>query len=412
QFVFYAILNLKPQSLKKMLAAGLLLGLSFTGSFQNIPGLFFITLSLSLYTLWKSRRELTHSRSFLNIFAGLALAAVIFFGLWGPMLAFTLKNGVVPVGSQRQLYNLDLLSPLIPPESHLIYSWWPDLLKLELERNNNFDPLILFLVLISLCTKKFWKDNLRILILLMGVFYFILSLGPELRIGNEVFGYLDFNSEFFRHFPLSVTRTPGRLALITNLCFIFLAFQFVDQWKIKSKYLPVILIIWPLAWGPGMNEMWFFPTLNYTTTLPITGLTVLRNLPQDTLVVQIPSAWAQDPSQNFNQILHNKKITAGYLAYPLYNREVVENLMKDPFLGKMGCEGEATAFASNPLLTSPDSLRQYLLSHKYRGFIINKQLLLNNTACKNLMAWVMQFLKLPWVKASEENKIFVIGEIQ
>jgi hypothetical protein len=420
QFVLYAVLTLDPRNLKNVLTAGLLLGLSYTGSFQNIPGLFLISLALVLYTLWKLRRDLANSRSLLNIFMGLVLASIIFFGLWGPMISFTLENGVVPLASQRQLYNLDLLSPLIPSENNLLYSWWPALIKLSLERNNSFDPLILILVLASLFTRKFWKEPLRILILIIGILYFILSLGPELRIANEVFYYLDFNSEIFNHFPLNVTRTPGRLAVITNLCFIFLAFLFLDQWKASGdvsrnrfkKCFSVALIAWPLALGPLMNDMWFFPTLNYTSILPITGLTTLRNLPPDTLVVQIPSAWAQDPSQNFNQILHDKKITSGYLAYPLYNKEVVENLMKDDFLGKMGCDGEATAYTNAPLFTNPDSLHQHLMVHKYRGFIINKQILTQNPACKNLTAWVTLFLKLPWVKVSEENKLFVVGEVQ
>ncbi|WP_413287501.1 hypothetical protein [Bdellovibrio sp. HCB337] len=414
QFVFYAVMNLDPKRLKNVLGSALLLGLAYTGTFHNIPSLFLITLALVAYKFWQMRSELKNPRALLNLGIGAGLAVGIFFALWWPMIAYTLKNGPVIVDEQRRFFNLDLLSAFIPVDGNRLFEWWPSLTHLPLERQNTFDLVILLLVLVSLCTKKFWKDSFRVILLGVGLVYFILALGPELRINNEVSSYLDFNTEIFRHFPMRITRTTGRLAMTTNLCFILVAFLFIEgiaKERIK-KYLSYALVVWAVLAGPWMNQMWFFPTLNYTQILPANALTEVRNMPSETIVVNIPTAWAQDPSENFLQIFHGKRITSGYLAYTNYNEKVRENFAGEPFLGKLGCDGEPTAFALTPLMNDGNALRNYLLAQQYRVIIINKNILLNNPGCKNLTGWVQYLAKQPWVKALEENNLFAVLAVQ
>lgn len=413
QFIFYAVMNLKPRHLGNVLGAATLLGLSYTGTFQNIPGLFLLTVALITYKFWLERENLLQKKSLLNLSLGLVLASVLFFAFWWPMITFTLKYGTVAVESQRQFYNLDLLSAFLPADTSSLYNWFPSLPRLQMERENSIDLLVLALVLISLFSKEFWKDSFRVLILILALIYYVLALGPELRIGNDVTSYLDFNVEIFKHFPFTVTRTPGRLALITSLSFVLLSFLYLDQIK-ESRWKKLLaggLIIWIVVMGPALNNMWFFPTLNYKTILPENGLTQLRNMPPETLVVQIPSAWAQDPSPNFLQLFHGKNITSAYLAYTTYNKALLEKFLPDPFLGKMGCDGEATAFGPNPLITNADQLRMHMLSRNMRAVIINKQILVGNPGCKNLLDWVKEFVKLPWVRPLEENNLFIVAEI-
>lgn len=414
QFVFYAVMNLKPRDLKNVLGSATLLGLSYTGSFQNIPVLLVFTLGLVALKFWTERKEILHKKALINLGLGLVVSSVIFFGFWWQMIAFTLKHGSVAVENQRQLYNLDLLSALLPASTSMIYSWLPDLPKLPMERENPLDLLVLVLVLISLFAKKFWKDSFRVVVLVFAVFYYVLALGPELRINNEVASYLDFNTEIFNHFPFTVTRTTGRLAMVTSLGFVLLAFLYLNDLKdsLLKKIIAGIAVVWILIMGPAFNNMWFFPTLNFKTILPEGGLTFVRNMPPETIVMQIPSAWAQDPSANFLQLFHGKNITSAYLAYTAYNKELAEKILPDPLLGKMGCEGEATAFTANPFLTNADQLRAYMHSKHLRAIIINKQILMGNPGCKPLLSWVQQFTKLPWFKAIEENNYFVIAEIQ
>lgn len=414
QFIFYAVMSLDLKSLKNTLIAGLLIGLSFSGTFHNIPSLFLMTLLLVAYKMWQERLVLEDLKVWRNLSGGALVSLVIFVGLWLPMIMYTLKNGPVVVEDQRRIYNLDLLSPLFPPEGNLVYELWSSKLKLTFERQNFFDLFSLVFVAVIVFSKKFWRDSYSRLLLVIALIYFVLSLGPELRVFDNVVSYLDFNVEIFRYFPFKISRTPARLALIANMCLILIAFLSIEKFKEGSwkKKLSFALVAWAIVMGPLLNQMWFFPTINYTSILPLQALTEVRNLPNEVIVAQIPTAWAQDPSQNFLQIFHNKRITSGYLAYTNYNSKVQTEFANEPFLGKLGCDGDATAFQATPFMTNADQLRQYLLSRHYEVVIVNKSLLLNNPACKSLTSWVQSFAKLPWVRALEENNLFVVFKVQ
>lgn len=414
QFLFYAFMNLRPRDLKNVLGCGLLVGLSLVGTFQNIPALFLLGPALLGYRIWQSPREFVERKAILNLLSGLLVTLGIFLLMWWPMIRYTMEFGPVAVDDQRRLYNLDVLSLLIPPEFNIVFEWFPGLPKFPLEQQNTLDLFIVFLLAVSVFTKKFWKDSFRVLLLVVGGVYLVLSLGPELRVGNEVVSYLDFNTELFRYFPLRITRTPGRLALLTNLCFILMAFIFVEKLEKENlkKFLSYFLVVWAFVAGLWMNRLWFFPTMRYTDILPISALSEVRNMPPETIVVNVPTAWAQDPSQNFLQIFHNKNITSGYLAYTNYNQKVIQAFAQEPFLGKLGCDGEVTAFQPTQLMTQGEELRRYMHEHNYKVVIINKTLLLNNPACKNLTAWVQFFAKQPWVRSLEENNLFVVAVVQ
>jgi len=414
QFIFYALMSLNLKSTKSSLISGLLIGLSFVGTFHNIPSLFLMTIVLGAYKIWQDRHLLKNVNVWRNlVFAG-GISLLIFFSLWWPMISYTFKNGLVMVEDQRRMYNLDLLSPFFPPEGNILYHWWTPGFKLSFERQNFFDLFSFAFVFGLLFSKKLWQESYLRLLLFISLVYFILSLGPELRVNDEVVSYLDFNVEFFKHFPLSVTRTPARLALISNFCLILTAFISIERmsdmrWK---KYLSFSLLLWSVIVGPFLNQIWYFPTLNYTQILPMQGLMAVRNLPNEVIVTQVPSAWAQDPTQNFLQIFHGKRITSGYLAYTNYNAKVQSQFSKEPFLGKLGCDGDATAFEATPLLTNADQLRQYLITHNYKVVIINKLLLLGNPSCAKLTFWLQSFIQLPWVKSIEENNLFIVLTIQ
>ncbi|MBS1970233.1 MAG: hypothetical protein JSU04_07990 [Bdellovibrionales bacterium] len=409
QFILYAALNLDISRFRTILVGGVLLGLSFVGTFHNIPMLSIFALILVIYKLWEQRSKLNR-KILLYLTAGVAVSLGIFLVFWWPMIAYSLKNGPVLVDSDRRAYNLDLLSPLIPFDTSLLYQWWSDLPKLSLERQNYFDPLILIIFIFSLCKRQFWKDSFRVCLLGVSIFYFIISLGPELRFNNEVLAYLDFNSELLHSFPFRITRTPGRLLLVTNMCLIFSVFLFLEQskegkWK---KCFSWILVAWAIFTGPLLNQMWFFPTLKYLEVFPMAALEQVRNMPNETIVVQVPTAWAQDPSQNFQQIFHNKKITSGYLAYTNYNKEVQEKFSKEPFLGRLGCEGESTAFEATPLMTNSEMLYNYMKMHRYEVIIVNKLILLGNPACGKLTSWLKELVKQPWIKVIAENNAYVV----
>jgi len=243
--------------------------------------------------------------------------------------------------------------------------------------------------------------------------YFILALGPEFRYNNDAYADLNFNKVILDFFPFRLSRTPARFAAITNLSFIFLGFLFLDQIskdQIK-KWLALGLTAWIIVTGPALNKMWLFPTIEYPALFAQKGLASLKALPDDSVVISVPSAWAQDPTQNFNRLYHKKNISSAYLSYPAYNYPLIAMVKPDPFLGKLGCAGEVTAYAKNDLMSNPSELHKHLKERKFRGFVINKQVLVSQPGCGELTKWLLDFLKLPWVRVTEENVNFVTAEV-
>jgi hypothetical protein len=412
QFVLYAAWTINPKTLKGVLIPGLLMALTLVGTFYNIASLLFFAVLLMGYRLWLQRKDF-NVRALLNLAYGLILFSALFLLFWGPMIYFILKNGQTNVEMQRKVFNLDLLSPFLPFEGNLIYQLWEGAPRFNFERASPFDPIMIILVFASIFKKEFWQDRWRVLILLLASFYFVMALGPELRINNEVAGYLDFNGTLLDLIPFKFSRTPGRFAAITNLSFIFLGFLFLDRLRSRRlyKYIPLMLGVWIIITGPLLNQMWFFPTIEYRSIVPMVGLESLKKLPVEATVVSIPSAWAQDPTQNFNRIFHGKNITSAYLAYITYNQELIRPFSQDPFLGKMGCQSEITAFSKTPLLSNFDELHKYLIANNLRGFVVNMEILVGQPACKDLALWTIEFLKLPWVRVTEEKGRFITAEL-
>jgi hypothetical protein len=412
QFILYAFWTFHPRHRKSVVVASLLTALSFAGTFYNIASLLFIVFVLFSYKLWATRKEFSLV-SLLNLLIGLGCFLAVFVPLWGPMIYFTLLNGAPDVMYQRSLYNLDLLSPFIPYEGNWLYSFIQSDFKLGFERYNPFDWVMIALAAVSICSKTFWKDPWKVLLLLFAMFYFVMALGPEFRFANETYADLDFNKTLLDIFPFRLSRTPGRFAAITNFCFIFLGFAYLDQIKkeITKKRWSYLLFVWILITGPLLNQMWMFPTLEYAAIFPQKGLASLSSMAKEATVVSIPSAWAQDPTQNFNRLFHHHNISSAYLSYPAYNRPIIASFAKDPFLGKLGCDGEITAFSKTTFMASSAELQKYLREKNLRGFVINKQILLGQANCKALTAWVVEFLKMPWLRVTEENSTFVTAEL-
>lgn len=413
QFVLYAIWSLRIQEWKSALKSSFLLALSFAGTFQNIPSLSLLALGLFLLSVFEERKKILSKVGFRNLLIASLVFSGVFLLLWGPMIVFTLKHGTPNVADQRQVYNLDLLSPLIPFGGNLLFQWIEVPLKLSFERYNSFDAFVFVVFLISLFAGSFWKSRLKVLLLILGVVYFFLSLGPELRINGEVVSSLSLNQWIYQYLPFSLTRTPARLALVTQLCIVLLAFLYLDRLRSPKtkKILSFVAVGWILVTGPLLSQTYFFPTFDYKSILPMKGLESLKNLPEDSVIVHIPSAWAQDPSQNFHRLIHGKKISAGYLAYPVYNESVAKTFAQDPFLGKLGCRNEVTAFMTSPMLENLDYLRVYLKKNGYRGFIVNKSILLGSSDCQELLSWTRRLLQSPWIKTTDESNLFLTAEI-
>lgn len=403
QFVFYSILSLNLKSIKSILVNCVLLALSFIGTFQNIPGLFILTIGLCIYKGINNNKDLKSFRTISYLIIGLILSLTIFIVAWYPMIDFYLHNEILlRPDSLRKFYSLNLIDLIMPYKDNYISLLFDSKFQ-NSEKTNSLDFFIMFAFLISIFSKKFWKQSLNIVLIIVGSLYLFLAFGPELKI----------NSYLYQYFPFKLTRTPSRLAIEFYFCILLITFLYFDQLqsiKIK-KYLNYSLLVWIFINGPLMNQMFVFPTTSISKFIPANGLEEFKKMPDDQIVAHIPSAWAGDQSQNFLQLYHQKKITSAYLAYPAYTKELYLKSIQSPFLGYTGCKNQPLEFMLNPTLSDFDLLKTYLVENKITLFIFNKNLLFNEPSCKEIADWSLVFLKQPWIKIIEENDAFVLARI-
>ena len=405
QFVVFAIMAANFKSLKSVLLNSFLLGLSFIGTFQNIPGLFVLTIGLALYRIFENPRQFKSVAVIGHISLGLALSLTIFILAWYPMIQFHLAhpNPLLNPQNFRILFSLKFSDLFTPFSTHIFSSYFKPT-YLGSESTNTLDIVIVAAFLGFAATKKFWQSRLTLCLVAIATVYLYLALGPA-------FGLNEF---IFKQFPFYLTRVPARFALFFYLCLLLIAFIHFDFLKniMFKKYLGFFLIAYIFVAGPVLNNLYFFPTVVINSFIPKKGLAEFKQLSDKNIVVNIPSSWAGDQSQNFLQLYHNKKITSGYLAYTTYTEELYQKAMQSPLLGYTGCKGQALEFTRTAFHTDFAQVKNYLVENNLTLFIFNKSTLFRDPSCKDLADWSLLLARQPWMTIVDENDAFVMTRIK
>ncbi|MCC2677538.1 MAG: hypothetical protein K0R29_114 [Pseudobdellovibrio sp.] len=401
QFSLFAIFTYDKTDLKKVVRSMLLLSLALCGTFQNLTALFLIYLAFLIYLIRQVKFYPAFERR--NLLLGIGAGAATFLYFWGPMLFFTLTNRdpVFNAGAMREAYSLTLNGLLFPFVSHVVGNYF-GFSSGAYENANAMDWLVVLLFIALLVYKKFSLTLVEKVALVIAAFYLYISFGPALPVTEWIF-------EFY---PFKIGRTPSRFAVITHLILIVLTLTWIEKtnWsqKLKSR-LGIALSAWAILWGPAANAMWFAPTFKYKALIPEKALAEIKNTAAaDSTVVMIPSAWAGEPIYNFLRLFHGQKISSAYLAFPVYNVDMVKAVEADLFLGELDCGSNAIAFKNGAIMNDPESLRRYVSEKGYSFAIINKSYLSNMGGCESLKSWVFKYLKYPWVKVIEENGSFLV----
>lgn len=175
QFVFYSILSLNLKSLKSILINSSLLALSFIGTFQNIPGLFILTIGLCIYKALKNKDELKSFRTVSYLTIGIVLSLTIFIVAWYPMIDFYLNTEILlKPDSARKFYSLQLIDLVLPYKDNYLSALLNNNYQ-NSEKTNALDLFITLSFLIFIFTKNFWKQSLNITIFILGLLYLFLA---------------------------------------------------------------------------------------------------------------------------------------------------------------------------------------------------------------------------------------------
>ena len=139
---------------------------------------------------------------------------------------------------------------------------------------------------------------------------------------------------------------------------------------------------------------------------------MISRSPSDTIVVNVPTFFSGDPSQNFLQLFHERPITAGYLSYLSYTPKNLSRMAADPLLSQMNCPGHYFAFQGTGLLGDERALREHLLANHFKYFIVNKLALVQDLRCAPLEEWARKLTTYSWVRVVQESRLYFVLEIR
>ncbi len=411
QFLLWIALAVDVRRARDVLLAGLLLGLTFSGSFHNIAMLGMPALLLVGYVFWTQRARLKSLAVARNISGALVIFVAVFGYLFGPFVEGYFTQDLRRLPGDRGFYSLDLLSPFVAHPLNWMHALTGRWARIPSEALNSFDLVVLVAAVWALTRKSFWSGRLERVLFAVAALSLIAALGPVIRFNQTELFANPLDAILAQLPPFSFSRTPGRFAAVTGLCLTYFALTFLHRrflplgWKV-----PAALCAWVLIMGPAMNREILLPTLEYRRIFPMTGIEAIRQAPAEFIVAHIPAAYAQDP-QNFLQIFHEKKITSGYLSYATYTDETLIPHANDPFLSQLGCNQTVLPFRNGELMRAPYALRAHAVSKNLRVWILNKRIL-SDPNCADLLAWLRQIVKQPWMKLIEENENYAILAVQ
>ena len=117
----------------------------------------------------------------------------------------------------------------------------------------------------------------------------------------------------------------------------------------------------PVAWLFGVTR---FSDAFFVFFLLVLPRHAIQKMPKDTLVLNLPMAPAQDPSQNFLALFHEKRINAGYLSYTTYTFKAVQPFIDDPLLGKISCGSDNLKYEATAFMQDLSQVRKRLIDLK------------------------------------------------
>ncbi len=409
QLMLWMFLTVDWRRRARVIAYGALMGLVFSGTIHNVAMLsvpFLILLAFSL----RGRGGGGDRIALVNAGLGALACLGVFLFFFGPSIGAYFAGELVRVPEDRAKYGLDLLGPLIPWAFHRAYDWLGIAPHGSLERYNSFDLLVVAAFVIFAVKGRMRDLPMLRPLLWIAVLSWIYSLGPVVR-----FAYHDlFANPLVALWsvlpPLSISRTPARFATMTYLSLTFLTFAAARDLRFP-KWVGPALIAWLVVTGPVLNQRFVLPYADYRKFFPMKALEEIGARDDDTQVLNVPTFFSGDPTQNFLQLFHRKPISAGYLSYVSYTPKTLEPMSRDPLLNQMNCTGHRFGFSGHGIVSDPQALRAHLLAGRWRVILVNK-LALGNPGCENLLAWVRVLSQYPWIRVMEESELYAVLGVQ
>ena len=378
-FLLFYELNLK--SLRSTLIAFSTLGLSFLCSWTTLPILTPLVAMLLLYHLWSTQKPHQLIPALIHLGLGASLTLIIFlFGAW-PMLESLRLSPPLPDLDRAAIWNADLVSYLIPFKFHtyfpLFRPWYQAIVTIKTHYFEPFLGLDPGLVLLAGFILFKYRRRLRLFLfdrwlLLLAIFYGLLSFGPVLTVLGRSLVNLPYYSFLASLPPFSINRSPARYGSVVIFALTLLLLRWLDRYL---SHKAILVGIYALITTTILAHNSQFPHFNYQEIFPFRGLNLIATDPAPVMVLHLPTAVQNDQSQNLLQYYHRHPIPTGYISYLAQTPQTLMFLANDPALSHLSCANHIFPYTLTPLLANPGQLIQHLKSLNFKYLILNRDYL-------------------------------------
>lgn len=348
-FVLLFLKSLKHPSLKNSLFLALSFLLVSLSSWQyGLFSIIFAAASLAFF-LFTSKELILNKKYLINFAIFIILSAILVLPFALPMIEGQKNNKIYPPNNlEYVIFSADVIGYLSPTPLNTLFGKFIEkdyfsALSGNATESALFLGLLEFIFVIDFLTNrknkygKTIKENLYWLVLTL--IFFILSLGPQLKIiGFWTPISLPFHF-LYKYLPFfNFAKEPARMGIFVILFFIVIFSIFLKaHLKQKGKQINAILLLFALIIIAERIEL---PYQVKKIPLPSFYNEIAKEK-NDYTILDLPANTrnSQQASYNFYQAFHKKKIAIGALSYTSFLSDSYSWIDKTDFVRESRCYG-------------------------------------------------------------------------
>lgn len=397
-FILYAFHRLDLQDKKKVMWASSIAAFTLASSWQNWANLTPLIAIFTIQNIWNNRSKLRRVLS--NLFLGGIVGTIIALPFVAPMIIASLGSTLST--QKASLVAFAGISTFIMPWKNSF--WYPvvttvisDTNLLE-EQIVGMDPLIMLSgVCISLYTFIKYRRVSQKVIVLSFMLYAIAPFGQMLNIGTKKY-LIGYMSWLYSLPPLMLTRVPSRVVIVWALLFLIYTLREIDTIAYKLSKTKQLIILGGLATYAviattiGSNNIQIRYTA-YNQIFPISELDQMSSDSETSVALNLPLK--NDPSQNFMQLFHKKKLVTGYISYAMQETETNTYINSSPLIRLLNCDLGSQLTNTLPWNSNNSFepvFNQFIRNSSVDYIIVNRNLYRNDASCQMFYKWIQNEL--------------------
>jgi len=242
----------------------------------------------------------------------------------------------------------------------------------------------------------------------VGFFYYILSLGPTAFLAGEKIIDLPYFSWLASIPPFIISRTPARYGIVFVGLSMILAFKhgyvYAEKkgWLTKHRWLGLGLFLYAWLWVFGISGVIRPPYMDLEEMIPWRALEVMRNDERKIAVHHIPVTIRGDGMPTFLQAYHRKPVTFAYVSYSVLDPGLMQSLWQEPAMYGLECEddmlGVKSPYGTGNRLSAVETRQQderfqdgqqfvQMLKDYQVGYVVIYKEIINQKRCADLINW-------------------------